>query len=221
MARWRLFKGRELDDADLAEIRAATSAERVMGDAYRLLGHRARSSGELRRRLLDKEHDEAVVEDALRAACRPTASSTTPSSRAATSPTSAVSAAGAPSASAAACASSTSRRRIIDDVLARRRRGRGRRVRPRPRRPAPQGRGRQTRGGRAQARLSGTSAPRVLLVGRLRGRAAVGRRRRPRRRIDGARRRRVLSWCATCVRALCIPLSLLHSDTDGAKAPMG
>ncbi len=65
VARWRLFKGRELDDADLAEIRASTSAERVMGDAYRLLGHRARSRGELRRRLLDKEHDESVVEDAL------------------------------------------------------------------------------------------------------------------------------------------------------------
>jgi len=65
VARWHLFKGRELDDADLAEVRASASAERVMGDAYRLLGHRARSRGELRRRLLDKEHDESVVEDAL------------------------------------------------------------------------------------------------------------------------------------------------------------
>ena len=65
VARWRLFQGRELDEADLAAIRAAASAERVMGDAYRLLGHRARSTGELRRRLLDKEHDGAVVEQAL------------------------------------------------------------------------------------------------------------------------------------------------------------
>jgi regulatory protein len=65
VARWRLFKGRELDDADLAEVRTSASAERVMGDAYRLLGHRARSTAELRRRLLDKEHDETVVEDAL------------------------------------------------------------------------------------------------------------------------------------------------------------
>jgi regulatory protein len=65
VARWRLFKGRELGDADLAEVRASASAERVMGDAYRLLGHRARSTTELRRRLLAKEHDEAVVEDAL------------------------------------------------------------------------------------------------------------------------------------------------------------
>jgi regulatory protein len=65
VARWRLFKGRELGDADLAEIRAASSSERVMGDAYRLLGHRARSTAELRRRLLDKEHDEGVVDDAL------------------------------------------------------------------------------------------------------------------------------------------------------------
>ena len=65
VARWRLFKGRELDDADVAEIRAASSAERVMGDAYRLLGHRARSREELRRRLLAKEHDDHAVDDAL------------------------------------------------------------------------------------------------------------------------------------------------------------
>jgi regulatory protein len=65
VARWRLFKGRELDDADLAEIRAASSAERVVGDAYRLLGHRARSREELRRRLLAKEHDEHAVAGAL------------------------------------------------------------------------------------------------------------------------------------------------------------
>ena len=65
VARWRLFKGRELSADDLAHIRAAASAERVMGDAYRLLGHRARSVEELRRRLLAKEHDEAAVDDAL------------------------------------------------------------------------------------------------------------------------------------------------------------
>ena len=65
VARWRLFKGRELADADVAEIRAASSAERVMGDAYRLLGHRARSREELRRRLLAKEHDEHAVDEAL------------------------------------------------------------------------------------------------------------------------------------------------------------
>ena len=65
MARWRLFKGRELTADDVAEIRAASSAERVMGDAYRLLGHRARSREELRRRLLAKEHDQAAVDDAL------------------------------------------------------------------------------------------------------------------------------------------------------------
>jgi regulatory protein len=65
IARWRLFKGRELDDADVAAIRVASSSERVMGDAYRLLGHRARSREELRRRLLAKEHDEHAVDDAL------------------------------------------------------------------------------------------------------------------------------------------------------------
>jgi regulatory protein len=65
VARWRLFKGRELTDDDVAEIRAASSSERVMADAYRLLGHRARSTEELRRRLLAKEHQEASVADAL------------------------------------------------------------------------------------------------------------------------------------------------------------
>ena len=65
VARWRLFKGRELSADDVAEVRAASSAERVMGDAYRLLGHRARSTDELRRRLLAKEHDEAAVGEAL------------------------------------------------------------------------------------------------------------------------------------------------------------
>jgi regulatory protein len=65
VARWRLFKGRELDEADIAEIRAASSAERVTGDAYRVLGHRARSREELRRRLLAKGHDEHAVDDAL------------------------------------------------------------------------------------------------------------------------------------------------------------
>jgi regulatory protein len=65
VARWRLFKGRELEAADVAAIRAASSAERVMGDAYRLLGHRARSREELRRRLLAKDHEEHAVADAL------------------------------------------------------------------------------------------------------------------------------------------------------------
>jgi regulatory protein len=65
VARWRLFKGRELSEADVAAIRSAASGERVMGDAYRLLGHRARSREELRRRLLAKEHDAHAVEAAL------------------------------------------------------------------------------------------------------------------------------------------------------------
>jgi regulatory protein len=65
VARWHLFKGRELSDDDILEIRMASSSERVMGDAYRLLGHRARSTEELRRRLLAKEHDETAVQDAL------------------------------------------------------------------------------------------------------------------------------------------------------------
>jgi regulatory protein len=65
VASWRLFRGRELSSDDLTELGAAASAERVMGDAHRLLGHRARSTDELRRRLLAKEHEEAAVEHAL------------------------------------------------------------------------------------------------------------------------------------------------------------
>jgi len=65
IARWRLFMGRELDDEALDQLRTAASTERVMGDAYRLLGHRARSGAELRRRLIEKGHDESVVAVAL------------------------------------------------------------------------------------------------------------------------------------------------------------
>jgi regulatory protein len=61
----RLFKGLELDEAEVAALRAEASAERIMGDAYRLLGHRQRSTAELRRRLLDKGHTGEAVAGAL------------------------------------------------------------------------------------------------------------------------------------------------------------
>lgn len=65
IARWRLFKGRELDEEALVQLQKAASAERVMADAYRLLGHRARSRAELRARLIEKGHEETVVAAAL------------------------------------------------------------------------------------------------------------------------------------------------------------
>jgi regulatory protein len=65
VARWHLYQGRELDDDALAQLRDQASAERVMADAYRLLGHRARSRHELRRRLLQKGHDDEAVAGAL------------------------------------------------------------------------------------------------------------------------------------------------------------
>jgi regulatory protein len=65
VARWRLFRGRELDDQTLAELRSQASAEGVAADAYRLLGHRARSRHELRSRLLRKGHEGPVVEGVL------------------------------------------------------------------------------------------------------------------------------------------------------------
>jgi regulatory protein len=65
VARWHLHQGRELDDDALAQLRGQASAERVLADAYRLLGHRARSREELRRRLLQKGHDDEAVAGAL------------------------------------------------------------------------------------------------------------------------------------------------------------
>lgn len=65
VARWRLHRGRELDEHDLDSLRGDASRELVMADAYRLLGHRARSREELRRRLLAKEHTPEAVEASL------------------------------------------------------------------------------------------------------------------------------------------------------------
>lgn len=65
VARWRLCEGRELDSVALAGLCRDASTEAVVTDAYRLLGHRARSREELRRRLLQKGHAEDAVLDAL------------------------------------------------------------------------------------------------------------------------------------------------------------
>jgi regulatory protein len=65
VARWRLFKGRELGDQALHQMLAQASAERVVADAYRLLGQRARSRSELRRRLLQKGHPEQAVDETI------------------------------------------------------------------------------------------------------------------------------------------------------------
>jgi regulatory protein len=67
VARWRLHAGRELSQHDLERLRSDASAELALADAYRLLGHRSRSTQELRRRLLAKGHEERAVEDALSA----------------------------------------------------------------------------------------------------------------------------------------------------------
>lgn len=70
LAKWRLFKGRELTEDDVDALRAQASSERIRRDAYRLLEHRSRSRGELRRRLVERGHDEhgvAAVLDSLTA----------------------------------------------------------------------------------------------------------------------------------------------------------
>ena len=104
----------------------------------------------------------------------PMASSTTPPSRAATSPTSVASAAGAASASVAACARSRSRRPIVDDVLAGGPEGEDDEFDRALARPAPQGRAGQARERPSAARVSDPASSRVLLIGRLRGRACGG-----------------------------------------------
>lgn len=65
VARGRLFKGRELDEAELEALRAQASSEHLLGDAYRLLGQRQRSCAELRDRLLRKGHGEEAVGEAI------------------------------------------------------------------------------------------------------------------------------------------------------------
>jgi regulatory protein len=60
-----LYEGRELDAAGLDEMLGQAAAENVNVDAYQLLGHRARSREELRRRLLQKGHGEVAVGAAL------------------------------------------------------------------------------------------------------------------------------------------------------------
>lgn len=65
VARWRLFQGRELDVDALDQLRSQAAAERAAADAYRLLGHRARSRHELQSRLLQKGHEEHDVATVL------------------------------------------------------------------------------------------------------------------------------------------------------------
>ena len=185
---------------------------------YRLLGHRARSREELRRRLLAKEHDEHAVDDALER----------------------LAADGFLDDAAFARSYVADKRRLdswgaerirrglrelgVDSCADRRRprrgrRGRGGRTRPRPRPASPPRRsGAAARRG-PQARLPDASAQGVLVCPPPTPPSASGWTRRRRGRIDSARRRHVLSKHATCARALCIPLSLLHGDTDGAQAP--
>lgn len=65
VARLRLHEQRELSPDEVDELCRAADAGRVLADAYRLLGHRARGTEELRRRLLDKGHPDSVVGDVI------------------------------------------------------------------------------------------------------------------------------------------------------------
>ena len=216
VARWRLFKGRELSADDVAEIRAASSAERVMGDAYRLLGHRARSREELRQRLLAKEHDEARRGRGPGAAGRrrlPRRRRVRAQLRRGQAPPRRLGRRAHPSRTARA-----GRRRCVSSTR---------------RSAAKAGGGRGDELDRALALLRKRGAPEQPLdAARRRAFQALQRRgfstsiayaavrlwvgrSRVRSRIDSASRHHVPSAHATCARALCIPLSLLHGDTDG------
>jgi regulatory protein len=65
IARYRLFAGKELSTAEAEALRAEAARARVLADAHRLLGHRSRSRAEVRRRLLQKEHDVHEVDGVL------------------------------------------------------------------------------------------------------------------------------------------------------------
>jgi regulatory protein len=65
VARWRLYKGRELAPDEVELLRTQASVDLAVADGHRLLGHRARSMEELRRRLVAKEHPPEAVEIAL------------------------------------------------------------------------------------------------------------------------------------------------------------
>ena len=62
VAKWHLFAGRELEDGDLDLLHSEAAGERINADAYRLLGHRARSRAELAQRLAAKGHPADVVD---------------------------------------------------------------------------------------------------------------------------------------------------------------
>ena len=67
LARRRLFRVSSSTRPSSDALRHEASAERVLGDAHRLLAQRQRSREELRRRLLQKEHTEQAVGGVARA----------------------------------------------------------------------------------------------------------------------------------------------------------
>ncbi len=64
-ARWHLVVGLELNEEDLARLRAAAAADRARADGYRLLEQRARSHADVSSRLRARGHDEAAVAAAV------------------------------------------------------------------------------------------------------------------------------------------------------------
>jgi regulatory protein len=61
LARHALPEGCDLSDAEYDAIRSDAEGERALADAYRLLGHRARSRAELAAKLRQRGHDEPTV----------------------------------------------------------------------------------------------------------------------------------------------------------------
>ncbi len=168
VARWRLFKGRELDDETLAQIKEQASAARVLADAYRLLGHRARSRMELRERLLAKEHTEQAVAGALEALQRDGLLDDADFARTYVADKRRLSGWGAERIRRGLAGSRRGRRGRGGGARRPGRRGGGRRAGPRPRRAAQAGPAEAAAGGGAAAGLPGSAAPRLRRRPRLR-----------------------------------------------------
>ena len=206
VARWRLFKGRELDEADVAEIRAASSPSASWATPTACSATAPGAGEELRRRLLAKEHDEHAVEDALERLAADGLLDDAAFARSYVADKRRLGGLGRRAHPPRAARARRRRRRDRRGARRRRRRRRrrGRRARPRPRRPAPPRRaGAAARRG-PPARLPDAPAPRLLDICGLRRRAALGRRRSRPARIDSARRRHVLSMSTRRVRVLCV-----------------
>lgn len=65
LIKYRLNKGRELDEADMRDVLAAEEKNRAVQYGLRYISHRPRTAEEVRRHLLDKGFPKSVAEEAV------------------------------------------------------------------------------------------------------------------------------------------------------------